>query len=209
VSVESATYIKSLDPTSPSGTDPIADGDDHLRLLKAVLKATFPNLDGPVTATPGQLNSGVPIGLVAIWPFSIATIPQGWAICNGQTVTRSDGQGTITTPNLLDKFVMGTSLDASVGTTGGSSSVTVSTDIQGAHTHDGGTDTRGAHNHGGSVALAPGGSEPGTGGNYGHSIGQDGAHFHYFTTNSNGSHSHSVTVTTLPPYIKYPYIMKV
>lgn len=210
--IETATYIKSLDQASPAGTDPIADGDDHIRLIKAVLKSTFPNLDGPVTATPIQLNTGgVPIGGVIMWPFPIATIPTGWAICNGQTVSRSDGQGNITTPNMLDKMVLGTTAadTEAFGSTGGAKSVTVTTALSGEHTHDGGTDTRGAHTHGGSASLAPGGSEPGTGGNYSHAIAEDGAHFHYFTTAAAGTHSHSVQVPTLPPYVKYPFIMKV
>lgn len=41
MSLEAATYISELVSTNPLGTDPKAQGDDHLRLLKAVLQATF------------------------------------------------------------------------------------------------------------------------------------------------------------------------
>ena len=40
--LESATFIQSLDINNPPGTDPKSQGDDHLRLLKSVLKSTFP-----------------------------------------------------------------------------------------------------------------------------------------------------------------------
>ncbi len=55
--VESATYISQLDPTAPAGPEGVAQGDDHLRLLKSTLKTTFPNVTGAITATHTQLNS--------------------------------------------------------------------------------------------------------------------------------------------------------
>jgi hypothetical protein len=57
MTVESATFITSLNATLPPGTDPKSEGDDHLRLIKAVLLATFPNLNAAVTMTPAQLNT--------------------------------------------------------------------------------------------------------------------------------------------------------
>ena len=58
MSIESATYINQLDSTKPGATDLKSEGDDHLRLLKAALKATFAAFIGaPVTMTEAQLNS--------------------------------------------------------------------------------------------------------------------------------------------------------
>lgn len=57
MSVETATYIASLDSTKPSGSDAKSEGDNHLRLLKSVLQATFPNLSAPVTVSASDLNS--------------------------------------------------------------------------------------------------------------------------------------------------------
>lgn len=54
--LETATHIAELEPANPTGTDSMASGDDHLRLIKSALKNTFPNLDAPVTATPDELN---------------------------------------------------------------------------------------------------------------------------------------------------------
>ena len=43
MSVESATYVSQLDGTNPPGTATIAEGDNHLRLIKTVVKTTFPD----------------------------------------------------------------------------------------------------------------------------------------------------------------------
>lgn len=56
--LESGTYISDLVATNPVGaTDQKAEGDDHIRLLKATIKNTFPNVTGAVTGTHTQLNS--------------------------------------------------------------------------------------------------------------------------------------------------------
>lgn len=57
--LETATYINQLDTANPLASDPIAAGDDHLRLIKATVKATFPNITGPVTLTQAQINDGL------------------------------------------------------------------------------------------------------------------------------------------------------
>jgi hypothetical protein len=44
VSVEVATYLSDLQATNPPSTDPRSQGDDHIRLLKAVLQNCFPGL---------------------------------------------------------------------------------------------------------------------------------------------------------------------
>lgn len=41
--LEAATFISDLTTTNPISTDVLSQGDDHLRLLKTVAKATFPN----------------------------------------------------------------------------------------------------------------------------------------------------------------------
>lgn len=51
MTVEVSTYISGLNITLPTGTDPVAQGDDHLRLLKSVLKNTFPTLNAALSAS--------------------------------------------------------------------------------------------------------------------------------------------------------------
>ena len=54
--LETGTYIDSLNSANPLGSDPKSAGDDHIRLLKSTIKATFPNLTGAVTPTQTELN---------------------------------------------------------------------------------------------------------------------------------------------------------
>jgi len=56
MTVETATYLGDLNATYPAGSDARSEGDDHIRLLKTVLKATFPYVTGALTATHTELN---------------------------------------------------------------------------------------------------------------------------------------------------------
>lgn len=55
--LETGTYISSLNASNPTSTDLKSQGDDHLRLIKSTIKATFPNISGAVTATHTALNT--------------------------------------------------------------------------------------------------------------------------------------------------------
>jgi len=46
MTVESATYVNDLNASYPSGADSKNEGDNHITLIKAVLKATWPNMAG-------------------------------------------------------------------------------------------------------------------------------------------------------------------
>ena len=59
------------------------------------------------------LGNSLPIGAICIWKGSIGTIPSGWAVCNG-----SNG-----TPDLRDRFIMGSNL-SEIGQTGGTAPIT-------------------------------------------------------------------------------------
>ena len=54
--LETGTYIDSLNTSNPGATDSVAQGDDHIRLLKSTIKSTFPNITGAMTATHTELN---------------------------------------------------------------------------------------------------------------------------------------------------------
>jgi len=56
MSVETATYINTLNTALPASGDAKSEGDDHLRLIKSAVKATFPNVTGAVTPTHSDLN---------------------------------------------------------------------------------------------------------------------------------------------------------
>lgn len=54
--LETGTYISDLVATNPLGTDPKSQGDNHIRLVKATIKASFPNVNGAVNPTPAEFN---------------------------------------------------------------------------------------------------------------------------------------------------------
>ena len=48
MSLESGNWIKDLQPLNPPGTDPVSEGNDHIKLIKKVIKDSFPSdVDGP------------------------------------------------------------------------------------------------------------------------------------------------------------------
>ena len=61
MSVESGRTISQLDKTWPRSDDTVSEGDNHLRLIKAVLKTQFPGANGNgydtiIDATESELN---------------------------------------------------------------------------------------------------------------------------------------------------------
>jgi len=105
----------------------------------------------------------IPIGGIIMWSGAIASIPTGWALCNGSSGT----------PDLRDRFIVGAGSGYSVGNTGGSNSVTLTTDQIPSHNHSASTNTAGNHSHSGSTGSA-------------------GSHGHSGSTSSAGGHSHSI-----------------
>ena len=56
MALEVGTYLDDLVNTNPASTDGIGQADDHIRLIKKVLKNTFPNITGPVLGSQAELN---------------------------------------------------------------------------------------------------------------------------------------------------------
>lgn len=58
MTIETATYISQLDATYPAAGDAKSEGDNHLRLIKSAVKATFPNTTAtPITPTTADFNT--------------------------------------------------------------------------------------------------------------------------------------------------------
>lgn len=75
--LESGTYLDDLNENWPLGSDYVDGADNHLRLIKDLLKNTFPALDGAVTVGQARLNdTPVPDGTVMM--FFQAAAPTGW-----------------------------------------------------------------------------------------------------------------------------------
>lgn len=91
--LESATYINGLVETNPTSSDNANQGDNHLRLIKAAIKATFPNITGPVTATHTALSAAyLPL---AGGTVSGAITATGGVVGNASTATALQTARTI------------------------------------------------------------------------------------------------------------------
>jgi Phage Tail Collar Domain len=56
--LETSTYISGLTASWPPSGDPKSQGDDHLRLIKGVLQATFPNANAAFYTPRAEATSG-------------------------------------------------------------------------------------------------------------------------------------------------------
>tara|TARA_R110002020_G_scaffold286190_1_gene501789 strand:- start:276 stop:1145 length:870 start_codon:yes stop_codon:yes gene_type:complete len=65
MTVETATYISQLSATLPLATDPISQGDDHIRLIKEVLQAQFSGLSGTTAVTTSGSEMNILDGVTA------------------------------------------------------------------------------------------------------------------------------------------------
>lgn len=55
MALETASYVANLVESNPDGLDQRSTADNHLRLIKAALKRTFPKMDGPVSLSSAQV----------------------------------------------------------------------------------------------------------------------------------------------------------
>ena len=79
-----------------------------------------------------DLTNAVPSGIICMWSGESTAIPSGWHLCDGSSGT----------PDLRNRFIVGAGSSYSVGDTGGSDSVTLSTSQIPSHTH-----SIGSHSH--------------------------------------------------------------
>jgi len=164
----------------------------------------------------GSAGGTIPVGGIIMWSGSIASIPTGWALCDGNNGT----------PNLTDRFVVGAGSNYSVSATGGNNSVTLTVNEMPAHSHTGSTSGAGSHSHSindpGHNHTVPtvrnGNTASGSGddgGNNTNSISSTSATG--ISINGVGDHTHSVTVGNTgggqahenrPPYYALAFIMR-
>ena len=89
--LETATYISQLVDTNPTTSDPVSQGDDHLRLIKSVLQDQFTTLGAAaVTTTAAELN--LLDGVTTLAPEGTAVLSTGES--GGTKFLREDGDGT-------------------------------------------------------------------------------------------------------------------
>jgi microcystin-dependent protein len=139
-------------------------------------------------ATTAFVQAAIPSGVILLWSGSIATIPGGWALCNG-----SNG-----TPDLRDRFVVGAGSTYSVGATGGANTVTLDATQIPSHTHTvtttGTTSSENAHSHTFSGTT----SNMSANASHSHNI-SDPGHTHTIPTSDSGASSGQADVGATAP----------
>jgi len=165
------TQVQTIDTGSNGHVKVITEGGERLRISNGGqigLSGANYGSSGQVLTSQGSGSAaawttviGVPSGIIAVWSGAEGAIPSGWYLCNG-----SNG-----TPDLRNRFIVGAGSGSSysVGNTGGSNTVTLSTSQIPSHSH-----TTNNHSHNASV------SDPG----HGHSV-----------SVSDPGHSHNTSVT--------------
>jgi hypothetical protein len=144
--------------------------------------------------TPTWGNAFV-AGMIMLWSGSSATIPTGWLLCDGSN----------STPDLRNRFVVGATSTYAVGATGGSADAIVV-----SHTHTA-TVTDSGHTHTTGVTGSTTVGDGSGGGNRTYPTGNGGSTTGSATTGitvSNSTTGSSGTNANLPPYYALCYIMK-
>ena len=194
--------------------DAVNDLDDRVTSEVSRLDGEIDDLDDRVTSEVSRLdlridNEGVPVGAIMMWSGAIA--PDNWHICDG----------TSGTPDLQDRFIVGSGSSYAIGATGGAATVTLDVSQMPSHRHhySGTTTTAGAHTHTFTDrywhANAP----------YTEDVDESSGHHNGWysdtrTTSSAGAHDHTFSGDTdyqggdaahenCPPYYALAYIMKV
>jgi hypothetical protein len=152
------------------------------------------------------LASAFSTGMIIMWSGTIATIPTGWYLCNGSN----------STPDLRDKFVIGASADsggvaktnvtASYTQTGGTKDAIVV-----SHTHTATstvTDPGHTHTISGNFATYSGGGSSGANNSLGSATNTNSSTTGISVATSISTTGSSGTDANLPPYFALAFIMK-
>jgi len=120
MALESATYINDLNAANPASTDGLAQADDHFRLIKGAVKATFPNVAGAVTASHTALDAAATFAgaitasaaeINVLSGISAGLTPAELSVLDGVTATTSQ----LNSSSLIGTLpVMGTIAEGSV-----------------------------------------------------------------------------------------------
>ena len=190
------TWITSLASTKITGTIPVA----NVTGLSASATTDTTNASnissGTLSASrlPTSVTSyTVPSGGIIMWSGSVLSIPSGWFLCDGSN----------STPDLRNRFIVGAGSTYSVGATGGSANA-----ILVSHTHIA-TVTDPTHNHGVHYGAGISSGDQNDMQNN-PNVNNNGLTANAATgiTVSNSTEGSSATNANLPPYYALAYIMK-
>jgi len=145
-------------------------------------------------------NGWVPIGGIILWSIGSGYLPANWQVCDG----------TNSTPDLRDKFVVGAGSSYAVGDTGGSDTVdishthafgTLATGNESTHTHGDGSYAAANDTHNHDVTGISGGGSDHTHGVGSYVTANESTHTHdYSGTTGDGSNSTNTDTDEAGPY---------
>lgn len=200
-------------PSGGTGQSSYAVGDILYASAPTVLTKLPVGANGTVLTVVGGVPAwtagGIPPGCILMWSGTIASIPAGWALCDG----------TLGTPNLLDRFIVGAGLSYPASTTGGFADAAL---VAHTHTFSTTTDFAGNHVHSNGQPFGDRVLGPQMNGLLQSQSCEEGAgnpNWLCERMQAAGQHSHGVNGTTasagivatgrnLPPYWALAYIMK-
>jgi len=161
--------------------------------------ATYDDIYGILGTIPAA-SSTLPTGMILLWSGSIGSIPAGYLLCDG----------TNSTPDLRNRFIIGAGSTYSVNQTGGSADAIVV-----SHTHTAtstSTVTDPGHFHtvpyAAGDAIGGGGAQPAYRGSGTSNTSSITTGITVATATTNASAGTSGTGANLPPYYALCYIMK-
>jgi len=180
-----------------------------------VTPAEFDYLDGVTSAIQTQISSlaSVPTGVIVLWSGAANAIPTGYALCNGSN----------STPDLRNRFLVGAGSTYAVGASGGSANATnvshthAATVTDNGHSHklfkSGEVNVSGAVNVGSTSAVA---AETTGASDFAYTLRAGGGNADIGQSSSattgisvaNATVGDSATNANLPPYYALCYIMK-
>ena len=170
-------------------------GYSYKFVIQTAAAVTLQTLDNiyPILQTATATVSPVPTGAIILWSGSIGAIPSGYVICDG----------TNSTPDLRDRFIVGAGNTYAVAATGGSADAIVV-----SHTHTAtSTVTDPGHLHSSIFATASG-SNPGVLNNASSSGNTATATTGITVATTNASTGTSGTGANNPLFYALAYIMK-
>jgi len=127
--LESATYLNGLVDTNPGATDNVSQGDDHLRLIKSVLKSSFPSVDIAVNAihtSSSAPSTSISAGL--IWFDTTNNLIKIRNEANDAWITLPISPVTSNTVDIDGGSIDGTAIGSASASTGKFSSVNIAAD---------------------------------------------------------------------------------
>jgi microcystin-dependent protein len=200
--------------TNPGATNytvtisPISGGGTSVVLPQGAITTIYS--DGTNIRAVGSTADRFPVGGIMMWSGTIANIPTGWFLCNGQVIS-----GGPTTPDLRNRFIVGaaqddagvpkTNITGTLTQTGGNKDAIVVT-----HTHTATIASAGLHSHeyfpfGTGIGTGFGVAEAFTESQPARITASAGAHVHTATIDSAGASGDNAN---LPPYYALAYIMR-